>query len=71
MISSIREQNLIVVAAIDRYAVAHDLSVVEVWRLFQSVGLLELLRENYEALHTQNLFEGAAFAEDYLAQRAA
>jgi hypothetical protein len=62
-----REKNLIVVAAIDRYADMHGMSNLEAYALFKRHGLLEILRENYATLHTQGLFEGAVFADDYIA----
>jgi hypothetical protein len=61
-----RGKNLIVVAAIDRYADEHGLTNKEVHAVFQNYNLLNIIRENYDTLHTQGLFEGAAFAEDYI-----
>lgn len=66
-----RAKNLIIVAAIDRYADMHDISNIEAFELFKRHGLLKLLRDNYDTLHTQGLFEGAAFADDYIARRSA
>jgi hypothetical protein len=63
-----REKNLIIVAAIDRYADIHGISNLEAFNLFQRYGLLKLLRDHYDTLHTQGLFEGALFAEDYIAR---
>jgi hypothetical protein len=64
-----RKKNLIVVAAIDRYADTHGISNLEAFELFKRFKVLELLRDNYDTLHTQGLFEGASFADDYIARK--
>jgi hypothetical protein len=61
-----RGQNLIIVAAIDRYADEHSISNQEAYALFLKYDLFNILRDNYDTLHTQELFEGAAFANDYI-----
>ncbi len=61
-----REQNLIIVAALDRFAEKKGMSLYDTAVLFKEYGLFDLLRENYEVLHTQDIFEGASFASDYL-----
>ncbi|MDR1078699.1 MAG: DUF3791 domain-containing protein [Propionibacteriaceae bacterium] len=66
-----REQNLIIVAALDRYAAEHDLTPLEAFDQFDRFGVFDLLRDNYATLHTQDLFEGARFAEDYITRQAA
>ena len=66
-----RSENLIIVAAVERYASMHDISVVEAFDLFKSYDLFSILRENYAALHTQDLFEGALFADDYIRRQTA
>jgi hypothetical protein len=66
-----RGQNLILVAALDRYAHVHGLSAVEAFDVFAQHGVFDVLRENYATLHTRDLFEGAAFAEDYIEKQAA
>jgi hypothetical protein len=64
-----RIQNLIVVAAVDGYAAEHALKPVDAFDLFDRNGLFQVLRDNYETLHTQGLDEGARFAADYLLRR--
>jgi hypothetical protein len=66
-----REKNLIIVAAIDRYAEVHGISNLEAYERFKQFDLFRVLRDNYDTLHTQDLFEGAAFAEDYIARQTA
>ena len=63
-----REQNLMVVAALDRFAEQEGLSLHDSVRIFRQYGIFDLLRDNYEALHTQGLYEGANFASDYIAR---
>jgi hypothetical protein len=64
-------ENLIIVAAVERYASMHNISVVEAFDLFKKYNLFKILRENYDTLHTQDLFEGAFFADDYIARQTA
>jgi hypothetical protein len=64
-------QNLILVAAVDGYARKHNISPIEAFDIFEHYGLFEILRDNYETLHTQELFEGARFADDYIVRHTA
>ena len=64
-----RNENLIIVAAVDRYASMHGIGVVEAFDLFKEYDLFSILRENYGALHTQGIFEGASFADDYISRQ--
>ena len=66
-----RNENLIIVAAVERYASMHGIGVVEAFDLFKSYDLFSILRENYNTLHTQDLFEGASFAADYISRQTA
>ena len=62
-------KNLILVAAVDGYARHNQISPIEAFDIFEHYGLFEILCENYETLHTQELFEGARFADDYISRR--
>ena len=66
-----RNENLIIVAAVERYASMHGIVTVEAFDLFKRYDLFSILRENYETLHTQGLFEGAFFADDYISRQTA
>jgi len=66
-----RNENLIIVAAVERYASMHGIGVVEAFDLFNKYDLFSILRENYDTLHTQDLFEGALFAHDYITRQTA
>jgi hypothetical protein len=63
-----RDENLLVVAAVEGYSRRHHIPTSETIELFSSKGLLQLIRENYPVLHTQSLDESADFAEDVLAR---
>jgi len=63
------DKNLIVVAAIEGYSSRHNMSAKLVFDLFRKNNIIELLRSQYEVLHTQSIDEGVFFAEDILARR--
>ncbi|MDR1189089.1 MAG: DUF3791 domain-containing protein [Bifidobacteriaceae bacterium] len=71
MASLEREQNLIIVAAVEGYSREHGITPLETFELFRRHDMFKVLRRNFDALHTQDLFEGARFAHDYLARQAA
>ena len=61
-----RDQNLMIVYAVEGYAHNNDMSEYDAFLLFQKHGVNELIRKNYNALHTQGFEEGISFAEDVL-----
>lgn len=61
-----REANLIVVATVEEYSLRHHMPVKEVLALFERYHIGNLLRSQYEVLHTMDLDEGADFAEAVL-----
>ena len=61
-----RDQNLMIVYAVEGYSQNHDIPEKEVFSLFKKHGINELIREHYDALHTQGFEEGISFAEDVL-----
>jgi len=61
-----REQNLMIIYAVEGYSMRHNLPEKDVITLFQKRGINRLIRKNYNALHTQGLDEGISFAEDVL-----
>ena len=64
-----RDENLLVVAAVEGYALKHGISAKEAISLFFQKDLMRTIRSNYGALHTQSLSESVAFAEDVLARQ--
>ena len=63
------DKNLIVVAAIEGYSDKHNIPAKAVFDLFQENNIINLLRSQYEALHTQGIYEGILFAEDILSRK--
>jgi hypothetical protein len=66
-----RDENLLVVAAVEGYSRRHRVPARETISTFASEGLLRLIRDNYPVLHTQSLDESVDFAEDVLARTGA
>ena len=66
-----REENLLVVAAVEGYSRRHRVPARNTIKLFSHKGLLDLIRDNYPTLHTQSLEESVSFAEDVLAHTGA
>ncbi|MCL2808261.1 MAG: DUF3791 domain-containing protein [Coriobacteriia bacterium] len=69
MLSRKRQENLIIVAAVDRYARTHGISSLQAYDIFNSYDLFNILRGNFEVLHTQGINEGARFANDYITRQ--
>jgi hypothetical protein len=63
-----RDENLLVVAAVEGYSRRHHLPASQTIATFAGVGLLQVIRDNYAVLHTQGLDEAVDFAEDVLAR---
>ncbi|MDR1963376.1 MAG: DUF3791 domain-containing protein [Planctomycetaceae bacterium] len=59
-----RDENLLVVVAVEEYARRHQMPAAAVLQLFDKHGVLPLIRRNYGTLHTQDLYETVTFAED-------
>ena len=60
------DKNLLVVTAIQGYAENHHISESEAYEKFENHNMLALVRNEYDALHTQSLEETVAFAEDVM-----
>ena len=61
------DQNLMIVYAVEGYSSRHNLPEKEVLSLFKKYGINQLIRKNYNTLHTQDFDESISFAEDVLA----
>ena len=57
------DEDLIIVAAVEEYAARHSLTSEETTEIFKKYDIFNILRSEYEYLHTQPLTEGADFAE--------
>ena len=66
-----RNENLLVVVAVEEYSKRHCISAHETIKLFLKHGITEAIRQCYETLHTQDLYECVSFAEDILRRKTA
>jgi hypothetical protein len=62
-------ENLLVVAAVEEYARRQEISTNDTLKLFLKFGVTESIRQCYETLHTQDLYECVSFAEDILKRK--
>jgi len=61
-----RDENLMLVAAVEQYAQKYAIPTIASFALFRQYGVNTLIRQHYSALHTQPLDESFHFAEDVL-----
>lgn len=62
------DANLLVVTAVEGYAENHKMSEKDVYSEFCKYNIIPLIREQYEALHTQALNETVDFVEDVMSR---
>ena len=60
------ESDLIFVITTENYATRHRMSILNVLKLFSKKNIYNLLRSQYEVLHTLDFDESLEFVEDYL-----
>ena len=63
-----RDENLMVVTAVESYSFEHGMNEKDVFALFNRHNVFNLLRSQYDTLHTQSLDESVSFAEDVLSR---
>ena len=68
---STREENLLVVVAVEEYSRRHGVTAQETLGLFQKFGIIESIRQCYDTLHTQDIYECVEFAEDIIRRKSA
>jgi hypothetical protein len=61
-----RDQNLMIVTAVEGYSQRHTMPPAEVLKLFLQYNITGFIRSQYDTLHTQSLDESVFFAEDIL-----
>lgn len=66
MDQSEKDKNLLVVTAVGGFAEKHHLSEDEVYERFSRHGIIDLVRAEYDALHTQPLEETVRFVENVM-----
>jgi len=64
-----RDENLMIVVAVEGYSHKHKISPKDALSLFIQNDVNWLIRRNYGALHTQPFDEPLLFAEDVLARK--
>ena len=62
-----RDENLLIVCAVEGYAHRHNMTTQETLKLFRKYGITADIRKYYGPLHTQDLDETVYFCEDVLA----
>ena len=62
------DENLMIVTAVEGYSFEHDMNEKEAFDLFSRHNVFNLLRSQYDTLHTQSLDESVSFAEDILSR---
>ena len=69
MTNSQRDENLLVVVAVEEYARRNGITAHDALDLFLRFGITESIRQCYETLHTQDIYESVFFAEDILKRK--
>jgi hypothetical protein len=64
-----RDENLLIVCAVEGYAHRHNMTTQETLKLFREYGVTGAIRQCYSTLHTQDIDETVYFAEDYIEAR--
>jgi len=64
-----RDENLLVVFAVEEYARQHKISAHDTLGIFLKFGVTESIHQCYETLHTQGIYECVSFAEDILKRK--
>jgi len=67
--STKREENLLIVVAVEEYSRRHKIPANETLKLFAKFGIMDSIRQCYETLHTQDIYECVEFAEDILKRK--
>ena len=62
-------KNLLVVFAVEEYARRYGISAHDTLALFLKFGITESIRQCYDTLHTQDIYECVSFAEDILKRK--
>jgi len=66
MTTTQHDENIMVVFAVEEYARQHGISAHETLGLFLKFGVTESIRQFYDTLCTQDIYECVTFAEDIL-----
>ena len=69
MTTTQHDENLFVVFAVEEYARKYGISAHETLGLFLKFDVTESIRQCFDTLHTQSIFECVSFAEDILKRK--
>jgi len=69
--NTVREENLLIVIAVEEYSRRHSLPAHDTLELFIKFGIIDSIRQCYDTLHTQDIYECVDFAEDILKRKSA
>jgi len=64
-----REENLLVVVAVEEYSRRYNMSAHDTLALFLKFGITDLIRQCYDTLHTQDIYECVDFADDIIKRK--
>lgn len=67
----IQEENLIIVTAVEEFALKHGMKVSEVLQLFSENHIQQILRSQYDVLHMLDLSESLDLVESILGRTSA
>jgi hypothetical protein len=68
--STWRDENLLIVYAVEGYAHRHNMTTRETLKLFREYGVTKAIRQCYGTLHTQDYDEAVYCSENFIeAQR--
>jgi hypothetical protein len=69
MVNNQHDENLLVVVAVEEYARRHGITAHDALNIFLKFGITNSIRQCYETLHTQDIYESVSFAEDILSRK--
>jgi hypothetical protein len=64
-----RDENLMLVAAVEQYAQKYGIPTIKSLMLFRQYDVTALIRQHYNALHTQPFEESFYFADDIIKRK--
>lgn len=69
MVPTERDKNFLVVFAVEEYSRRHKSPAQKTLQIFIKHGITDSIRQCYDTLHTQDLYECVNFAEDILKRK--
>ena len=69
MMQQQRDENLLLVTAVELYAQKYNMSTINSLELFRQFDVTTLIRRHYNSLHTQPMEECFYFAEDIIKRK--